>query len=454
MKTSCGKEDKVAFPCRDIILDSIADGVFTVDMDWHITSFNHASEEITGVPRDEAIGKPCCEVFRADICERNCVLRQTMKTGRPIINKPISIIRADGEQIPISVSTALLKDAKGSIIGGVETFRDLRQVVELRKELLHQYTVADIISRNHIMQKLFLLLPKVAKSESTVLLEGASGTGKELFAQAIHNLSARAKKPFITVNCAALPDTLLESELFGYKAGAFTDAKKDRPGRFALAEGGTIFLDEIGDISPALQVRLLRVLQNGSYEALGATETTKADVRVITATNRNLKEEVKEGRFREDLYYRINVVRLFIPPLKERKEDIPLLVEHFIDHFNRLEGKNLQGLSDHALSLLMHHDWPGNVRELENAIEHAFILCQQGLILPEHLPDQLIPNDVRRGMSTGLTLKEIEAQTIFLALERNNWRKMATARELGIDKNTLRRKMIRLGIQKSDDLNE
>jgi PAS domain S-box-containing protein len=450
MVPSRTREDQRDFPCRDIILDSIADGVFTVDLDWQITSFNRASEEITGVPRDEALGRPCCEVFRADICETNCVLRKTMQTGRPIVNKPISIVRPDGEQVPISVSTALLKDEKGRVIGGVETFRDLRQVVELRKEVLHQYTIADIISRSHIMEKLFSLLPQVAKSESTVLLEGASGTGKELFAQAIHHFSPRADKPFVTVNCAALPDTLLESELFGYKAGAFTDAKKDKPGKFAIAEKGTVFLDEIGDISPALQVRLLRVLQNGAYEPLGGTETVKADVRVITATNRALQEEVKAGRFREDLYYRINVVRLFIPPLKERKEDIPLLAEHFIERFNHLKGKTLLGLSDATLSALMQHDWPGNVRELENAIEHAFILCRQGLILPEHLPDHLRPKGASGEICTGLSLKEIESRAILSALERNRWRRMATARELGIDKNTLRRKMIRLGIQEKD----
>ncbi|MGA1840552.1 MAG: sigma-54 interaction domain-containing protein [bacterium] len=449
MNTDLKNEENDMPPCRDVILDSVADGVFTVDLNWRITSFNRASEDITGVPREEAIGRPCCEVFRADICETACALKRTMKTGRPIVNEPISIIRPDGDQVPISVSTALLKNKEGKIIGGVETFRDLRQVVELRKELLHQYSVSDIISRNHAMQKLFSILPQVARSESIVLIEGPSGTGKELFAQAIHRLSGRAKKPFIVVNCAALPDTLLESELFGHKAGAFTDAKKDRLGRFALAEGGTIFLDEVGDISAALQVRLLRVLQNGTYEPLGATETLKADVRILAATNKNLQEEVKAGRFRDDLYYRINVIKLRIPPLKDRKEDIPLLVEHFIGHFNRLKGKNLLGISDKALALLMRHDWPGNVRELEHAIEHAFILCPQGVILPEHLPENLRPHGVTEDISTGLTLKEVEARAIRAALERNNWRRLATARELGVDKNTLRRKMLRLGIGKT-----
>ncbi|MBN2372257.1 sigma 54-interacting transcriptional regulator [bacterium] len=451
MNTSKDKKGKDTHLCRDVILDSIADGVFTVDLEWRITSFNHASELITGVPRDEAIGRPCCEVFRANICENDCALRRTMKTGRPVVNEPVSIIRSDGEQTPISVSTALLKDKKGDIIGGVETFRDLRQVMELRKELRHQYTMSDIISRNHAMQKLFAILPQVAQSESTVLIEGASGTGKELFAHAVHRLSPRSKNPFVIINCAALPDTLLESELFGYKAGAFTDAKKDKPGRFALAEGGTIFLDEIGDISQALQVRLLRVLQNGQYEPLGGTGTVKANVRVIAATNKSLKDEVSSGRFREDLYYRINVIRFFIPPLKERKEDIPLLVEHFIEHFNRLMGKNIMGVSDQAMAILMQYDWPGNVRELENALEHAFILCRQTLIMPEHLPEHLRHKGALEKISTGLKLNEIEAQAIMAALERNDWRTVATARELGIDKNTLRRKIIRFGIHKHDN---
>lgn len=450
MDIALKKEENDIVPCRDVILDSVADGVFTVDLNWRITSFNRASEEITGVPKEEAVGRPCCEVFRADICETACALKRTMKTGRPIVNEPISIIRPDGDQVPISVSTALLKNKEGKIIGGVETFRDLRQVVELRRELLHQYSVSDIISRNHAMQKLFSILPQVAQSDSIVLIEGPSGTGKELFAQAIHRVSGRAKKPFVVVNCAALPDTLLESELFGHKAGAFTDARKDRLGRFALAEGGTIFLDEVGDISSALQVRLLRVLQNGTYEPLGATETLKADVRILAATNKDLQEEVKAGRFRDDLYYRINVIKLRIPPLKDRKEDIPLLVEHFIGHFNRLKGKNLLGISDKALALFMRYDWPGNVRELEHAIEHAFILCLQGVILPEHLPESLRPHGVTKDLSTGLTLKEIEARAIRAALERNKWRRLATARELGVDKNTLRRKMLRLGIGKTD----
>jgi len=280
-----------------VILDSVADGVFTVDAGFRVTSFNRAAEEITGVPREEALGRPCCEVFRASICEAQCALKETMQTSKAVVNRSVYILRPDGERVPISVSTALLKNTQGTVLGGVETFRDLRLVEQLRAEVARRFTFADILSKSAEMQRLFAILPAVAESESTVLLEGESGTGKELFARALHNLSPRRDHPLITVNCGALPDTLLESELFGYKAGAFTDARKDKPGRFALAEGGTVFLDEIGDVSPALQVRLLRVLEQKTYEPLGGTESLKANVRVVAASNRRLAELVKGGTF-------------------------------------------------------------------------------------------------------------------------------------------------------------
>ncbi len=433
----------------DVILDSIADGVFTVDLAWRITTFNRAAEKITGVPRREALGRPCCEVFRADVCEADCVLRKTMESGRAIVNRRVQIVRGDGERIPISVSTALLRDASGEVIGGVETFRDLRVEEELRKELYRSHSFADIVSRNHRMQELFRVLPAVARSESTLLIEGESGTGKELVAQAVHSISPRRDRPFVVVNCGALPDTLLESELFGHKAGAFTDARTDRAGRFAAADGGTVFLDEIGDVSPALQTRLLRVIQSRAFEPLGSNRTISVDVRIIAATNRDLDQEVREGRFRHDLYYRINVVRLRLPPLRERREDIPLLAEHFVHHYNRLQSRMIEGVSPDALSLLMRHEWPGNVRELENAIEHSFVLCTGGLIEPSHLPEQLRPPPGRSAPS-GLTLREIEARAVWEALERNDWRRMATARELGIHKNTLRRKIRDFGLERRD----
>jgi PAS domain S-box-containing protein len=437
-------------PQTEIILNSIADGVFTVDLDWRVTSFNQAAQEIIGVPVAEALGRPCCEVFRANVCESACVLRHTLETGKPVVNQPVAILRADGREIPISISTALLKDESGAIIGGVETFRDLSLVEELRREIHRQYRLEDILSKSPLMQKIFALLPEIARSESTVLIQGESGTGKELVARALHNLSHRAKGPFVAVNCGALPDTLLESELFGHTAGAFTDARQDRLGRFGLAEKGSLFLDEIGDISPALQVRLLRVLEERAYMPLGSSRRMRADVRIITASHMDLAKLVEEGTFRTDLYYRINVVKLTLPRLAERKEDIPLLAEHFIERFNKLKGKKILGLSHDALAIFMHHDWPGNVRELENAIEHAFILCPAGLILPQHLPEHLRPEYHPGPALTGLTLDEIEKRALWEALERHQWRRMATARELGIDKNTLRRKINRYGLNPPD----
>ena len=272
----------------------------------------------------------------------------------------------------------------------METFRDLSQIEELQKELRGRHSFMDIISQNHEMQKLFSILPQIAESDSTILIQGESGTGKELFARAIHALSSRKDKPMVAINCGALPDTLLESELFGYKAGAFTDAKKDKPGRLALAEGGTLFLDEVGDISPALQVRLLRVLQEKTYEPLGATNAEHADVRILAATNQDLADMVDRGTFRRDFYYRIDVIKLELPPLRERTEDILLLADHFIRRLGRVHGKDVSSISTEALAILMRHDFPGNVRELQNVIEHAFVLCPGGLIQIEHLPPSLV----------------------------------------------------------------
>jgi len=390
----------------DVILDSIADGVFSVNRDWRITTFNRAAEMITGVPKEEALGRTCRDVFHSNICDSNCLLKQSIQNDQPITNKSIYIINANGEQVPISISAAPLKDADGKIIGGIETFRDLSVITELRKQLEKKYTFQDIISKNKSIQKIFDILPDIAVSDSTVLIQGDSGTGKELFARAIHNLSHREKKPLVVVNSGALPDTLLESELFGYKAGAFTDAKKDKPGRFAMAQGGTIFLDEIGDISPALQIRLLRVLQQKTYEPLGAAESVKANVRIIAATNKNLEQLVAEGIFRQDLFYRLNVVSIKLPPLRERKEDIPLLINHFITRFNKLKNKNITDVSDDVLTILMNYDFPGNIRELENIIEYSFILCRDGTIQISHLPEQLQAKyiDLSSTSSVGLTL--------------------------------------------------
>ncbi len=430
------------------ILESISDGVFAVDMDWRVTSFNRAAEEITGVPRREAIGQRCSEVFRSSMCGSACALQETLKTGKPIIGKSGYIVNKEGGRTPISVSTAVLRDSDGQVIGGAETFRDLSEIEALRQELEGKYQVGDLTSRSPLMQRLFEVLPAIAASPSTVLVLGETGTGKELMAKTIHSLSLRSKGPFVAVNCGALPDTLLESELFGYKAGAFTGARKDKPGRFALARGGTILLDEIGEVSPALQVRLLRVLQERTYEPLGATRSETADIRVIVATNQDLTELVRKGLFREDLYYRVNVVRMELPPLRRRKEDIPLLVNQFIARFNRLQQKSVQGIAGKALAILMAHDWPGNIRELENAIERAFILCGDGYIDLSHLPEELAAHST--GTRPNADIKSahdlMDAQAIRTALEQNGYNRLAAARALGVHKTTLFRKIRKLGI--------
>lgn len=434
---------------QDVILDSINEGVFTVDLDWRVTAFNQAAERITGVSRRDALGRPCCEVFRASICENACALRQTLSTGKPIVNATAHIVSHSGQRIPIRISTALLKRSDGKLIGGVETFQDLSQVEQLQKELEARYTFEDIVGRSAAMRNLFELLPQVAESDSTVLIEGASGTGKELFARALHNLSPRRKKRFVAINCAALPDTLLESELFGHKAGAFTDARRDKPGRFALADGGTIFLDEIGDISPAMQVRLLRVLQERSMEPLGSVESVKVNVRVVTATNKDLVKLVRAGKFREDLFYRIRVVHLKLPPLRQRREDIPLLIDRLTAKFNRLQGKDIMGVSNEVLARLMEHDYPGNVRELENIIEQAFVLCRGGLIELHHLPAELRPPTSSAGNepSSPTSMESMERLLIDEALRRHNGNRRAAAKDLGIDASTLYRKLRSLKIE-------
>lgn len=434
---------------HDSILDSIAEGVFTIDLDWRITSFNMAAEKITGTPREQALGRYCFEVFHADVCETRCPLRLTIQGKKAFSNLPVYVYRVDKQRIPISVNTSLLRDANNRIIGGVETFQDMSVIQELREALQRRHSFNDIVSKNPQMLKILSLLPEVAASGSTILIEGASGTGKELVARAIHQHSPQREGPFVAVNCSALPDSLIVSELFGYKAGAFTDARHDRQGRFAMAQSGTIFLDEIGDISPGVQVGLLRVIQEHVYEPLGTNQPVSTNARIIAATHRDLKQLVQKEKFRDDLYYRINVFKVVLPLLAERKDDIPLLIDFFIKRFNHLKNRSVVGVSRKAMSALMMYDWPGNVRELENAVEHAFILCRNDMIRLDHLPEQLTP--IRESaVMTGGTLKDIERSAILQALQRNRWKKMATARELDIDKNTLRRKMIRLGIGGKD----
>ncbi|WAC08308.1 MAG: sigma 54-interacting transcriptional regulator [Thermodesulfobacteriota bacterium] len=434
----------------EVILDSIAEGVFTIDQEKNITSFNRAAEKITGIGQEQAIGQKCFDVFYSNICQSSCALAKTMRTGKEVVDLKVNILNIEGKEVPVSISTAVLRDSNGKVIGGVETFRDLSAIEKLKKEITKKYSFEDIVSKHHKMQELFDVLPDIAESESTVLIQGPSGSGKELFARAVHNLSPRKKGPYVVVNCGALPDTLLESELFGYVKGAFTGANKNKPGRFALAEGGTLFLDEIGDLSISLQVKLLRFLQNKEYEPLGGTCPLKANVRIIAATNKNLTELLARGSFREDLYYRINVIKIELPPLSARREDIPYLIEYFIRQFNIKMGKGITKVSGNVLDLLMDYDFPGNIRELENIIEHAFVLSRGTEIAAAHLPRDLLRrvSPTHEKESLGMRrLDHAEAQVIRNVLTKHKGHRNKAAKELGMHVVTLWRKMKKLGIK-------
>lgn len=427
-----------------LIFDNISLGIFTIDEGGLITSFNRTAARITGYSREEAIGRPCHEVFRADLCAGTCLLKRSIATGDRVEDYEVNILTKVGRRVPIGISTAALLDERGRVQGGVEMFRDLSTERELRKKIDSSYDFEDMVSKSPAMRRVFELLPLVARSESTTLIEGESGTGKELVARAVHNLGRRSSGPFVAVNCSALPDNLLESELFGYEKGAFTDAKTDKPGRFALAEGGTLMLDEIADLSLPIQAKLLRVLQSRQYEPLGSTRPVKADVRIIAATNQNLEVAVRRKRFRQDLYFRLNVVKIFLPPLHERREDIPILVEHFVKRFNALQGRRIKRCTENAIAALLSHEYPGNVRELENAIEHGFVVCAGNMIQLEDLPAPFQEEAALRRKQPTVSsspLKVAEAEKIRETLDRHGGHRQKTADELGVSRNTLWRKM-------------
>ncbi|MBA7518245.1 Anaerobic nitric oxide reductase transcription regulator NorR [subsurface metagenome] len=435
------------------ILNSITDGVLTVDNEWRITSFNPAAERITGHKAENVMGKQCYEVMKSETCKTNCPLRKTMATKIPVYDYEIEIVSAHGETIPISVNTALLIDEENEIIGGVETFRDLSFYKNVSEELNLKYSFANMIGKDKKMQEIYSLLQTISPTSTTILIMGETGTGKELVARAIHHNSPRKDKPFIKVDCASLPETLLESELFGYKKGAFTDAKTDKPGKFELADSGTIFLDEIGNIPLSIQAKLLRVLEEHAFESLGGIKTVKVDVRIITATNRDLQQAIKQGKFREDFYYRLNVVPITLPPLRERTEDIPLLIEHFIKIFGKRFNKTITNVSSDAMDLLLDYPWPGNVRQLEHAIEHAFIHCTGRIIQTGHLPDDIIQKAsilVDRILKTEDPIDEIEKEVILEALKRNHWDREKTAKTLKISRITLWRKMKKYSIKQQN----
>jgi PAS domain S-box-containing protein len=435
--------------------------VFAVDHEGRITAFNRAAEQISGTPRSAALGRPLTEVIRCDPGTLDDALRSTLETGKPAINQAFYALQQDGHQLPISVSLAELPETPDGRGGAVGAFRDLTGVFEgylsggkrdprgdLRKQLLQQSAFADIISRNREMRKIFAILPEVAQSASAVLIEGQGGAGKELLAGAIHGHSPRSRRPLLVVKCDAMAGTALESELFGHAAGAFTGARRDRRGRIVQASGGTVYLDEIGDLTPAVQVRLLRLLQEGEVEPLGSTRVVQVDTRVIAATRHDLEERVNRGILREDLYYRLGAVRLTLPPLAQRREDIPLLVDHCLARLRTRRGKEVVGIEPDALALLMQHEFPGNVRELEGAIEYAFVLCPEGLIRASQLPPRLLAAVRGESEPRHESLADLEAGYLREALGRQGYNVSATARELGLHRTTLWRRMRRLGIHR------
>ncbi|MEW6363500.1 MAG: sigma 54-interacting transcriptional regulator [Acidobacteriota bacterium] len=431
-----------------LVLDFVEQGIFTVDEKGCITSFNRAAKAITGYSEEDVLGRECSSVFRTELCDTICPLRRSIASGEYIRNREVRIHAKDGRRIPISISTAPLLTSWGTLLGGVEVFTDLSHIADLQRKLDGQYQFEDIVSRNPEMHKIFKMLPLVAESTSTILITGASGTGKELVAKAIHHHGPRSKRPFVAVNCAAIPETLLESELFGYRRGAFTDAKRDRAGRIAQAEGGTLFVDEVGDLPKPLQVKLLRFLQDKTYEPLGSNVAQRANVRVIAATHRDLEAMMREGLFRKDLYFRLNILQIALPPLSRRPEDIPLLARHFVQRFRQATGKVIEGISPEALAALVRYPFPGNVRELENLIERAFILCERPVVdlrdLPPHVAAALSRGAGPEAVDEhGGSLNRVEIEAIQQALKRHAGNRTRAARDLGIHRSTLIRKIHR-----------
>ncbi len=419
-------------------LENVADAVFAVDRDFIVRYCNLAAGEIARMEPADAVGRTCREVFGVKNCRNVCVLRQSMEEARPIANRIVTLKRSNCPDVPVSISAAPIWAVGGAVIGGVQVFRDLSGNGFVSR-LAGLQPLDDFGTRDPQLSEIVSMLPQIAQSDSTVLLLGESGTGKEVFSRAIHKLSQRSAGPFVAVNCGALPEQLMESELFGYKSGAFTDARKDKPGRFALAESGTLLLDEIGDLPYAMQAKILRALQERAFEPLGGVETIPADVRVIAATNRDLARMVADGVFRQDLYYRLSVVVIRIPPLRERLGDVPLLIERILGRCRMAGSKNIEAVTPEAMERLMGYNYPGNIRELENIIEYAAILSPGRIIDVCHLPEHLRGGTTCGTTRAGRTMAEIRFQAASEAVERHRGNRNAACRELGISKDTLRR---------------
>jgi PAS domain S-box-containing protein len=373
-------------PDNETLIEKLPEAVFTITTHWRISSFNLMAEKVTGFNRQEAIGKYCWEVFRSDSCKSSCPLRTALDGGQTAMDQEVRILNKKGARQAILVNTNVLRDVSGVVLGAVETFRPLTGEMYPPNGVEYHDAFADIVGKCESMQRLFAMIPDIAASEANVLLCGESGTGKDLFARAIHHHSPRSKGPFIAANCSAFTETLLESEMFGHEKASFTGAERTKSGRFELAKGGTLFLDEIGDLKPELQVKLLRVIEQREFERVGGTKSIPMDARIISATNKNLIKAIESGVFREDFYYRLRTVPVTIPPLRERKEDIPLLVSYFIRRFNKKYNKNVRSVDLKVMRFFQKYHFPGNVRELERALEHAFVFVKGPVIFMSNLP--------------------------------------------------------------------
>jgi len=429
-----------------IILDNLEVGIFTVDRGGVVTFFNTAAEKITGFGRQEVLGRPCAAIFRGGSPADLGLLKETIASDSPRSGIESRILTREGVAVPIRATYLPLRNENGIAVGGLATFSDLTIVHQLKQAIEDRYSYYDMVGKSPQMQRIFDNVRVVAKTDATVLIEGPTGTGKDFLAKVIHSASRRSAKPLVKVNCAAIPDTLLESEMFGYVKGAFTGAVQDRIGRFQTADGGTIFLDEIGDLPLALQAKLLRVIEEKIFFRLGTSQTTKVDVRIISASNQHLERLVARKRFREDLFYRLNVFRIELPSLKDRSADLPLLIGHILRRLSTSKGVAPPEISENAMQLLLNYTYPGNIRELENILEHALILCQESVLRRKHLPDYLrqripAPGSLREKLGTS---SASERSRILAALKRHNSNRSMAARDLGMDRSTLWRKLKKL----------
>ncbi|UCF00608.1 MAG: sigma 54-interacting transcriptional regulator [Deltaproteobacteria bacterium] len=416
------------------ILDSLMEGIIAHDKERRILFFNRAAEKITGYDRAEVLGKDCHDAFGSPFCGGRCSFCGEPPNSWTNVDYPLNLVTKEGTARRIEMSVTGMTDETGCFTGVLAAFRDVTDLIGLQIRLGQITSFAGIIGQDHKMLQIFEQIRELATNDYPVYLTGETGTGKEMVAAAIHNESRRGGGPFVPINCGALPEGVLESELFGHVKGAFSGAIRDKKGRFELADEGTIFLDEVADLTKNMQVKLLRVLQEGTFERVGGEETVSVDVRVISAANRDLKREVERKNFREDLFYRLNVVPIELPPLRERKNDIPALAEEFLRQASE-QGQNTAGLSKKALSMMMDYLWPGNVRELQNALHYALVKCKGRLIRPEDLPMELKSGrSSRRGPTRKLNQEMVQA-----ALDRTGGNKAKAARYLGVGRATLYR---------------